>query len=60
MVVAAALGLFAGFTLLYAGIRGTSSPITGQPYWRAPWQLVIDWATIPAGENPAGPAGPIG
>ena len=35
MVVAAAVLLFAGFVLLYAGIKGV--------HVQAPWKLVADW-----------------
>ena len=35
MIVIAALALVAGFTLLYAGVRGI--------HWHDPWQLLIAW-----------------
>lgn len=49
MVVVAALALFAGFVLLYVGVRGV--------YWDAPWNLVMSWfqgtSTASMGKTPS-------
>ena len=37
MIVASAAALIAGYTLLYAGVRGI--------YWQDPWKLLITWFT---------------
>lgn len=33
--------LLAGFTLVYAGIRGGSETIDGVEVWRAPWLVIL-------------------
>jgi hypothetical protein len=44
VVVVAACALFAGFTLLYAGVKGHAT-INGQTVaiWDSPWLLIALW-----------------
>ncbi len=43
MVAAACAALFAGFVLLYAGVRGK--------HWHQPWNLVIEWVSNATGKS---------